>query len=75
MTMSEPQLLTLANSFEHEWPRLNLILERKAHGEIPGDDMDFNQKFHFITIALEPVKASYKPLGGWQQQIKLSLDF
>jgi hypothetical protein len=26
MTMPEPQSLTLANSFEHEWPGVNLIV-------------------------------------------------
>jgi AraC family transcriptional regulator len=65
--MSEPQSLISANSFEYGWTGVNLILEREVRGEIPGDDMDFNQKFHFITIALEPVKASYKTLDGWQQ--------
>jgi AraC family transcriptional regulator len=62
--MSDP--LILANSFEYGWQGVNLILEREVRGEIPGAEMDFHQKFHFITIALAQVKASYKTLDGWQ---------
>jgi AraC family transcriptional regulator len=64
--MSESQPWILANSFEYGWQGVNLILEREARGEIPGAEMDFHQKFHFITIALEPVRASYKTLDGLQ---------
>jgi AraC family transcriptional regulator len=64
--MSDPLPSILANSFEYGWSGLNLILEREARGEIPGAEMNFHQKFHFITIALEQVKASYKTLDGWQ---------
>jgi AraC family transcriptional regulator len=64
--MSDPLPLILANSFEYGWSGVNLILEREVRGEIPGAEMDFHQKFHFITIALAQVKASYKTLDGWQ---------
>jgi AraC family transcriptional regulator len=64
--MSEPQELILANSFEYDWPGVNLILEREVRGEIPGAEMGLHQKFHFITIALKHVRASYKTLDSWQ---------
>jgi AraC family transcriptional regulator len=64
--MSDFQPLILSNSFEYGWQGVNLILEREVRGEIPGAEMDFHQKFHFITIALESVRASYKTLDGWQ---------
>jgi AraC family transcriptional regulator len=64
--MTEPQGLILANSFECGWSGINVILEREVRGEIPGAEMDFHQKFHFIIIALEQVRASYKTLDGWQ---------
>jgi AraC family transcriptional regulator len=64
--MSPSLPLIPANSFECGWQGVNLILEREVQGEIPGAEMDFHQKFHFITIALEPVRASYKNLDGWQ---------
>ncbi len=64
--MSDPLPLILANSFEYGWSGVNLILEREVQGEIPGAEMDFHQRFHFITIALAQVRASYKTLSGWQ---------
>ena len=62
--MSPSLPLILANSFECGWQGVNLILEREVQGEIPGAEMNFHQKFHFITIALEPVRASYKNLDA-----------
>jgi hypothetical protein len=61
MSELESQPLILANSFECGWQGLNLILEREVRGEIPGADLDF----HFITIALDNVRASHKTAHGW----------
>jgi AraC family transcriptional regulator len=65
--MSDSIPSVLANSLEYGWSELNLMLEREARGELAAEEMDFQQKFHFIAIALNPVKASYKTLDGWQQ--------
>jgi hypothetical protein len=48
MSPSLPSIL--ANSFEYGWQGVNLILEREVRGEIPGAEMDFHQKFHFIAV-------------------------
>jgi AraC family transcriptional regulator len=66
MSELESQPLLLANSFEYGWEGMNLILEREVRGEIPGDGMDFHHNFHFITIALDNVRASHKTPHGWQ---------
>lgn len=62
----ESQPLLLANSFEYGWQGINLILEREVRGEIPGAELDLHLNFHFITIALADVRASYKTVHGWQ---------
>lgn len=66
MSELKNQPLLLTNSFEHGWQGINLILEREVRGEIPGAEMDFHLRFHFITIALEHFQASYKTMNGWQ---------
>jgi AraC family transcriptional regulator len=66
MSELKPQPFLLANSFEHGWQGINLILEREVRGEIPGAEMDFHLRFHFITIALARFQASYKTMNGWQ---------
>ncbi len=66
MSELKPQPLLLTNSFEHGWQGINLILEREVRGEIPGAEMDFHLRFHFITIALDHFQASYKTTNGWQ---------
>jgi AraC family transcriptional regulator len=66
MSELKNQPLLLTNSFEHGWQGINLILEREVRGEIPGAEMDFHLRFHFITIALERFQASYKAMNGWQ---------
>jgi AraC family transcriptional regulator len=65
MSELKPQPIILANSFEYGWQGMNLILEREVRGEIPGADLDFHLNFHFITIALDNVRASHKTAHGW----------
>jgi AraC family transcriptional regulator len=66
MSELESQPIMLANSFEHGWQGLNLMLEREVCGEIDGSELNFHLNFHFITIALANVRASYKTAHGWQ---------
>jgi AraC family transcriptional regulator len=66
MSELESQPILLANSFEYGWEGMNLILEREVRGEIPDAHLDFHLNFHFITIALANVRASYKKAHGWQ---------